>query len=159
MFSRVKPKRLWPRQCPHARMGLQTRWEQMAKHERYRSLAPAIRAGLDNLRKWYKELDVSDAYLLCHSTLSVSPLGGGIATQSDDDGMVHYGGDVCSSRPHPQTRVCENTLGHRVLRACRGHHRKGGTSVSSYSSLIYMRIASGVWLTLLPSVRFLLDPA
>ena len=49
---------------------LQTRWEQMAKHERYRSLAPAIRAGLDNLGKWYRELDVSDAYVVCHSTLS-----------------------------------------------------------------------------------------
>jgi hypothetical protein len=50
---------------------LQTRWEQMAEHERYRSLAPAIRAGLDNLGKWYKELDVSDAYVVCHSTLTL----------------------------------------------------------------------------------------
>ena len=49
---------------------LQTRWEQMAKHDRYRSLAPAIRAGLDNLGKWYKALDASDAYIVCHSTLS-----------------------------------------------------------------------------------------
>jgi hypothetical protein len=50
---------------------LQTRWEQMAKHRRYRSLAPAIRAGLDNLCKWYKELDASDAYVICHSTLTL----------------------------------------------------------------------------------------
>jgi len=46
---------------------LQTRWEQMARHERYRSLAPAIRAGLDNLGKWYKALDASDAHVICHS--------------------------------------------------------------------------------------------
>jgi hypothetical protein len=50
---------------------LQTRWEQMAKHGRYRSLAPAIRAGLANLLKWYRELDASDAYAICHSTLSL----------------------------------------------------------------------------------------
>lgn len=50
---------------------LQTRWEQMAEHERYQSLAPAIRAGLGNLCKWYKELDVSDAYVICHSTLTL----------------------------------------------------------------------------------------
>jgi hypothetical protein len=49
---------------------LQTRWEQMAKIERYHSLEPAIKAGLDSLCKWYKELDASDAYIICHSTLS-----------------------------------------------------------------------------------------
>ena len=46
---------------------LQTRWEQMVKHDRYRSLVPAIKAGLDNLCKWYKELDASDAHVVCHS--------------------------------------------------------------------------------------------
>ena len=50
---------------------LQTRWEQMAGHGRYRSLAPAIRAGLDSLCKCYKNLDLSDAYVICHSTLSL----------------------------------------------------------------------------------------
>jgi hypothetical protein len=54
---------------------LQTRWEQMAKHERYRSLAPAIRAGLDSLGKWYKELDASDAYIICHGMLSPLAVG------------------------------------------------------------------------------------
>ena len=53
---------------------LQTRWEQMAEHSRYRSLAPAIKAGLANLLKWYRALDASDAYVVCHSTLS--PCGG-----------------------------------------------------------------------------------
>jgi hypothetical protein len=51
---------------------LQIRWEQMAKHERYRSLAPAITVGLDSLCKWYKELDASDAYIICHSTLTLA---------------------------------------------------------------------------------------
>lgn len=50
---------------------LQTCWEQMAEHGRYRSLEPAIRAGLDNLCKWYKELDASDVYVVCHSTLTL----------------------------------------------------------------------------------------
>jgi hypothetical protein len=86
---------------------LQTRWEQMAEHERYRPLAPAIRVGLDNLRKWYKELDISDAYIICHSTLSLLLV---VATQSDDDDGALW--DVCSSRPFPQTRICENALGH-----------------------------------------------
>ena len=35
--------------------------------------------------------------------------------------------DVSSSQPIPQTRVYENTLGHRVLQECRGHDRKSGT--------------------------------
>jgi len=43
----------------------------MAEQERYRLLAPAIRADLDNLCKWYKELDASDAYAICHSTLTL----------------------------------------------------------------------------------------
>jgi hypothetical protein len=54
---------------------LQTRWEQMAKLERFQPLAPAIGAGLDSLCKWYKELDASDAYIICHSTLSPLAVG------------------------------------------------------------------------------------
>ena len=75
---------------------LQTRWEQMAEHGRYRSLAPAIRAGLVNLRKWYRELDTSDAYVICHSTLSLLLM---VATQSDDDADGALW-DVCSPRSH-----------------------------------------------------------
>ena len=75
---------------------LLTRWEQMAEHGRYRSLAPAIRAGLVNLRKWYRELDTSDAYVICHSTLSLLLV---VATQSDDDADGALW-DVCSPRSH-----------------------------------------------------------
>jgi hypothetical protein len=50
---------------------LQTRWEQMTRLDRYRSLAPAIKAGLTSLCKCYKDLDLSDAYVICHSTLSL----------------------------------------------------------------------------------------
>jgi hypothetical protein len=102
---------------------LQTRWEQMVKHERYRSLAPAIRAGLDSLRKWYNELDVSDAYIICLSTLSHLAVVASLPHSLIDGWM-----DGCSSRPHPQTRVYEDTLGHGVLQACRRHHRKSGMS-------------------------------
>ena len=50
---------------------LQTRWEQMARLDRYRSLVPAIKAGLTSLLKCYKDLDLSDAYVICHSTVSL----------------------------------------------------------------------------------------
>jgi hypothetical protein len=97
---------------------LQTRWEQMAKHNRYRSLAPAIRAGLNNLGKWYKALDASDAYIVCHSTLSH------LAVVASLHSLI----DGCSSRSLPQTRVYEETLGRKVLQACRSHHRTSGMS-------------------------------
>jgi hypothetical protein len=54
---------------------LQTRWEEMAEDTRYQALAPAIKAGLSNLRKWYRALDASDAYVICQSTLALLSFG------------------------------------------------------------------------------------
>ena len=35
---------------------------------RFAEVAPAIRAGLDNLEKWYCKTDETDAYFICLGT-------------------------------------------------------------------------------------------
>jgi hypothetical protein len=35
---------------------------------RFAEIAPAIRAGLDNLEKWYRKTEKTDAYFICLGT-------------------------------------------------------------------------------------------
>jgi hypothetical protein len=44
---------------------MQQRWERMAKNAKYAQIVPALKAGLDNLRKWYRILDESSIYFIC----------------------------------------------------------------------------------------------
>ena len=37
----------------------------MANHPRFSEISDAIRAGLDNLGKWYQKTDDTDAYFIC----------------------------------------------------------------------------------------------
>lgn len=37
----------------------------MANHPRFSEISDAIRAGLDNLGKWYRKTDDTDAYFIC----------------------------------------------------------------------------------------------
>ena len=37
----------------------------MAKKPRYAQIIPALKAGLDNLRKWYRILDDSSIFFIC----------------------------------------------------------------------------------------------
>ena len=43
----------------------------MANHSRFDEVEGAIRAGLENLTKWYQKVDESDVYFIC---LGATPL-------------------------------------------------------------------------------------
>ncbi len=47
-------------------------WENMAKHDRFEDVTYAIEAGLDNLKKWYRKVDDTDAYFICMGMSSVN---------------------------------------------------------------------------------------
>lgn len=44
---------------------LVVRWETMAAQPKYEEISDSITAGLDNLEKWYRTTDDSDAYFVC----------------------------------------------------------------------------------------------
>jgi hypothetical protein len=44
---------------------MQEAWENMANHEKFKDVAAPIEAGLENLRKWYRKVDDTDAYFIC----------------------------------------------------------------------------------------------
>lgn len=44
------------------------RWENMAMQPKYDEISDSITAGLDNLAKWYRTTDDSDAYFVCMGT-------------------------------------------------------------------------------------------
>src|SRR5580658_3890430 len=44
---------------------LQEAWENMASNEKFQVLQAPIEAGLENLRKWYRKVDETDAYFIC----------------------------------------------------------------------------------------------
>lgn len=44
----------------------------MAKHPRFYEISDAIHAGLDNLGKWYRKTDDTDAYFICLGEFSHS---------------------------------------------------------------------------------------
>jgi hypothetical protein len=44
---------------------MQEKWERMAKNPKYTQIIPALKAGLANLRKWYRSLDNSSIYFIC----------------------------------------------------------------------------------------------
>lgn len=44
---------------------LVVRWEDMASQSKYYEISESIEAGLDNLAKWYRTTDDSDAYFVC----------------------------------------------------------------------------------------------
>jgi hypothetical protein len=44
---------------------MQQRWEAMAKDRKYAQIVPTLKAGLENLRKWYRSLDDSSIYFIC----------------------------------------------------------------------------------------------
>ncbi|KAH9169697.1 hypothetical protein EDB89DRAFT_1819985, partial [Lactarius sanguifluus] len=44
---------------------MQQKWEVMAAKPAYASIATALYAGLNNLRKWYQTLDNSNMYFIC----------------------------------------------------------------------------------------------
>jgi hypothetical protein len=50
---------------------MQDAWENMAKHDRFEEVHAAIDAGLENLRKWYRKVDDTDAYFICLGSLLV----------------------------------------------------------------------------------------
>ena len=43
---------------------MQEAWENMAKHDRFERVHAAIDAGLENLQKWYRKVDDTDAYFI-----------------------------------------------------------------------------------------------
>jgi hypothetical protein len=43
---------------------IQDKWEKKLGNPRYQSLWPAVEAGLNNIRKWYKRMDDTDVYIL-----------------------------------------------------------------------------------------------
>lgn len=44
---------------------LQESWESKARLPKFKEIEPAIRAGLDNLGKWYRKTDETDMYFIC----------------------------------------------------------------------------------------------
>ena len=44
---------------------MQQRWETMVKQPQYAKIVPALKAGLQNLRKWYRSLDNTNIYFIC----------------------------------------------------------------------------------------------
>lgn len=44
---------------------LQENWGNMAKHSRFSEISHAIRSGLENLGKWYRKTNDTDAYFIC----------------------------------------------------------------------------------------------
>jgi hypothetical protein len=52
----------------------QQTWEAMEVNSRFAEISPAIRAGIDNLNKWYRKADDTDTYFIClgkHPRISV----------------------------------------------------------------------------------------
>ena len=49
---------------------LQQSWESMELLPKFETVAPAIRAGIDNLSKWYQKTDDTDVYFICLGKLS-----------------------------------------------------------------------------------------
>jgi hypothetical protein len=43
---------------------LQETWENMANHDRFIEIATGIEAGLENLGKWYRKTDDTNAYFI-----------------------------------------------------------------------------------------------
>jgi len=43
---------------------IQDRWEHYAKNEEFKEVSQCIEAGLKNLRKWYRRMDDTDAYVM-----------------------------------------------------------------------------------------------
>jgi hypothetical protein len=44
---------------------LQQQWESMECLTKFEAVAPALSAGLENLSKWYRKTDDTDAYFIC----------------------------------------------------------------------------------------------
>jgi hypothetical protein len=44
---------------------MQQKWESMVKKPKYAQIVPALKAGLENLCKWYRILDDSNIYFIC----------------------------------------------------------------------------------------------
>jgi len=40
----------------------------MELSSKFTEIVPAVRAGLDNLKKWYRKMDETDAYFICLGT-------------------------------------------------------------------------------------------
>jgi hypothetical protein len=53
---------------------MQEAWENMAKHEKFDEVSGAIEVGLENLRKWYRKVDDTNAYFICLGELMLSHL-------------------------------------------------------------------------------------
>lgn len=43
---------------------LQESWDNMARHEKFSNVSDAISAGMENLNKWYRKVDDTDAYFI-----------------------------------------------------------------------------------------------
>ena len=48
---------------------MQTAWENMANNPKFEVVEDAIQAGLKNLGKWYRKVDETDVYFICHGML------------------------------------------------------------------------------------------
>lgn len=44
---------------------MQEAWENMARVPKFQDFKPALEAGLDNLRKWYRKVNETDVYFIC----------------------------------------------------------------------------------------------
>jgi len=44
---------------------MQQKWEHMVKNPKYAQIVPVLKAGLENLHKWYQILDNSSIYFIC----------------------------------------------------------------------------------------------
>lgn len=44
---------------------MQESWENMARLPKFQEFKLALDAGLENLRKWYRKVDETDAYFIC----------------------------------------------------------------------------------------------
>lgn len=43
---------------------MQEKWEKMARLEKYKPVVKGLERGLGNLRKWYRNMDDTDIYLM-----------------------------------------------------------------------------------------------
>ena len=100
---------------------LQTSWENMANNPKFSQVEDAIRAGLENLGKWYQKVDDTDVYFMCLGILLLSP-----SLYAADNLMSSIG-------PQLETGICRREMGPRVSqkRSCSA----GGGGMSASISL------------------------
>jgi hypothetical protein len=82
-------------------------WENMAELPKFSEVEHAIRKGLENINKWYRKVNNTDAYFICLGTL---------VFLRDSILILKLVPVVASFRPNVQDCICQREMAAGVLR-------------------------------------------